>query len=358
MSRALLDARFAPLTRIVRHRLLPTPGEVLVHVGDVVQPHDVVARAPIKDRLHVLDMARILGVSINSAERYMRVQVGDTVRKDDLLASTRWPRPFRRELRAPFAGTVQALTEGQLFMRRSSKPCSLRAYIPGEVIEEYPHSGVAIRTTGTLVRGIWGSGESQQGILATIVSGPQDVLTWERVSFRYRGTILVGGALEDPRVLLRAVQFRLNGLLVGSIAPSLCPMCERLALPIVVTEGFGRIPMAEPVFSLLRSHHGRRAVISGAGRGTRYGPELIVPLPAGETTSAKDLPALTREAKAGAWVRLTRPPYLGMIGKIMALPPSPQETAIGARAFGAEVQLANNNRRVFVPFVNLEVLGW
>ena len=357
MSRTLLDARFAPLTQIVRQRLLPTPGKVLVHVGDRVQSDDVVARAPVRDQLYVLDVARLLGVSIEATEHCLWAQVGDTVRKGQILASTRRPRPFRRELGAPFDGTIQALTGGQLFMRRASEPVLLRAYMPGEIIERYPHSGVAIRTTGALVRGIWGSGGEREGILATIVSGPRDALTWERVSFRYRGTILVGGTLEDPRVLLRAKQFRLNGLLLGSIAPSLRPICERLDLPVVVTEGLGRIPMAEPIFSVLRSHHGRRAIISGAGHGGQNGPEVIIPLQPSESDCVTSLPALTREVEVGAWVRLTRPPYLGMIGKIVALPFSPQETAIGTRAFGSEVQLSNG-RKVFVPFVNMEVLGW
>lgn len=343
------ETHFAPRTRIERRRLLPVPGTVRVHVGDRVQPRDIVAEAQVAGPLCVLDVARELGISARAADRAIRVAPNEQVALDALLASSRLG---RRQLRAPFAGTVQGIEDGCILLRGEPELLTVSAYIPGQVVEIYPHRGVAIRTYGALVRGIWGAGEETEGPLVVMTEQPDQPLTWEKVGLRYRGTILVGGMIEDPRVLYRASQFRLHGLVVGSILPSLRPICERLALPLLITEGMGRIPMAAPLFELLHSCYGRPAVLSGSPNNGSDGPEVIVPL----VQADEAMPAVaSRVLEVGARVRLTRPPYLGWVGHIVTLPDLPQETAIGTQAEGAEVRLFDG-RKLFVPFGNLELL--
>lgn len=336
---------------MVRQRLLPLPGDVLVHVGDRVQSNDVVAQAPLEGRLQAIDLAEALGVGVGSVSRRLLVSEGQAVMEGAPLASRRqlW---VRRVVRSPIAGMVQGIVDGRLVIRQQPEHLRLRAYLPGEIIEIYPHRGVAIRGVGSLIRGVWGCGEEGQGHLLMTASGPADVLTLEKVSLRYRGMILVGGILEDARVLLRARRFRIKGLILGSIVPGLRPLCERYRLPVVITEGVGRIPMAEPIFELLRSHQGKLVVISGAEHDGRGTPEVIVPLPdEGQASSLM----VVRPIEVGARVRLARPPFVGMIGQVAAMPASPQETLIGTRVAGAEVRLGDG-RKVFVPYVNMELL--
>jgi hypothetical protein len=361
MLTGLLETRFALSTQLVRRQLLPKPGEVLVRVGDRVQVNDLLAEAPREGQLHIIDLAQPLGVSVRALARYTRVTEGQQVAQGTPLASIHWPRLTKRAVLAPCAGTVQAIVDGRLFLRQSPEPYRLRAYLPGQVIETYPHRGVAIGAVGALVRGIWGSGGRRQGALVVMVSAPGDVLTWEMVSLRYRGTILVGGILDDARVLYRASRFRLNGLIVGSITAGLRTLCERLSLPVVVTEGMGRVPLARPVYELLLAHHSHAAVISGASEDGQSGPEVIIPLSGSAASGSETVPAaralvVAHPLEVGALVRLTRPPYLGLIGRVILLPTTPQETAIGTRALGAQVRLADG-RQVFAPYVNLELLG-
>ena len=345
-----LETRFSPLTRIVRRRILPVPGEVTVHIGDRVQADDIVARASIEGRLHSIDLAQALQVSVRSV--CLGVAEGQTVAKGGVLASARQIGLGRREVKAPFRGTVQGIDGAVIFFRKEGRALRLRAYLPGEVCEEYPRRGVAIRTVGCLVRGVWGSGDEGRGPLATMVTGPGEMLTWEKVGLQHRGNVLMGGILEDPRVLLRAKRFGVTGLILGSMFPRVRRVCEGLPLPVVILEGMGRIPIAEPVFELLRSYNGFPAVISGTDRDALSGPEIIVPLPAnGEAPSQP----VARPLQVGASVRLTRAPHLGAVGKVVSLPTTPQETAIGTRLYGAEVRLPDG-RRVFVPFPNLELL--
>ena len=64
---------------------------------------------------------------------------------------------------------------------------------------------------------------------------------------------------------------------------------------------------------------------------------------------------MVRPVYTGAFVRLTRSPYLGMIATVETAAPQLQETAIGTHTRGAHVRL-QNGRRVFVPYVNMELL--
>jgi hypothetical protein len=348
-----LETRFSPLTQVIHQRLLPLPGEVLVHVGDRVHAQDVVARAAVLGDIESIDLARALNVSLGSVRRYLHVSEGQAVNAGTVLASARWLwMPYKR-VRTPTAGTVVGIAEGRIFLRQEPQMVPLLADVPGEIVDQYPHRGVAIRTTGALVRGIWGSGVGREGMLIMAAGMPDEPLPWERVSFRYRGTILVGGRVEDARVLYRASHFRLSGLVLGSLAPHLKPICESLALPIVLTEGMGRVAMAQPIFDLLRTYHGRPAVVVGPGTNGHDVPEVIIPL---QTKASTDIApfAAVQPLEVGSRVRLTRSPYLGIVGQVMALPPMPQETWLGTWADGAEVRLPSG-QKVFVPLVNLEL---
>jgi len=370
MSASPLETRFSALSQIVRHRVLPVPGRVVVHVGDRVEATDIVAEAPIEGPPHSIDLAEALQVSVRSVSDHLKVTVGQVVSEGDTLASSGplWlgkigdlaseispevcDRFLRRRVRAPFRGTVQGIVGGVVFLRREPQVLLLRAYLPGRVCERYPHRGAAISTAGCLVRGIWGSGGEGQGLLATVVAGPGETITWQRIGINHRGAIVMGGIIEDRRVLLRAARFGLAGLIAGSISPRLEPVCEKLRLPIVISEGMGHIPIAEPIFELLRSYNGLRAVISGSDRDGHSGPEVIVPLPVEAEATQQPV---ARALEVGARVRLTRPPYLGAVGQVLSLPAAPQETAVGARTGGAEVRLSDG-RTVFVPYSNLERL--
>jgi hypothetical protein len=92
--------------------------------------------------------------------------------------------------------------------------------------------------------------------------------------------------------------------------------------------------------------------MSGAGRDGHNGPEVIVPTATNAQTTAL---MVVRPINVGTRVRLIRAPYLGAIGQVVNLSTIPQETAIGTRAEGADVRLTDG-RRVFVPYVNMELL--
>jgi len=341
-----LETRFSPLTQVQRTRLLPEPGRVLVQPGDWVHPDDVIATAPRQAPLRVIDVAQLLGISPAQAARAIAVHEGETLSKTTALAQT-GRGPWRRQHPSPIAGTVQSVVGPRVFVRQAQRALQLKAYIPGIVVETIPQRGATIRTNGALVRAIWGAGGAAHGVLATMVEYGHQELTWGRIGLRYRGTIIVGGILRDPRVIHRAGQFQISALVVGSISPEMRQLCARAPLPVLVTEGVGEIPMAEPVFNLLRACHGHAAVANAQGCDS----ELIVPLSGPQVEITHE----HAELQPGMRVRLTRPPYLGLLAEVIRTSEHPEATAIGSQAKGALVRLADG-RKLFVPLLNLEAI--
>ena len=84
-----------PLTTVVRKRLLPCDGRVLVKIGQKVDSADMVADAVIGRKHLILDVARELNVSARRAATLIKVKRGQRVK-----CSSRhfWRKRFARRL--------------------------------------------------------------------------------------------------------------------------------------------------------------------------------------------------------------------------------------------------------------------
>ncbi|PIU19183.1 MAG: hypothetical protein COT18_08855, partial [Elusimicrobia bacterium CG08_land_8_20_14_0_20_59_10] len=131
---------------------------------------------------------------------------------------------------------------------------------------------------------------------------------------------------------------------------------EQVGITLIVTEGFGMIPMAEYTFKLLHSRNGEKASVSGATQ-IRAGvmrPEIIVPgFPKNVTECKKDQDRGWIEP--GDPIRIIREPHFGVIGTVKSLPP--ELTKIGSESYARvlTVELAGGEV-VVVPRANIEVL--
>jgi len=125
----------------------------------------------------------------------------------------------------------------------------------------------------------------------------------------------------------------------------------------VVTEGFGRIDMAERTFELLKQHEGKVASMNGATQ-IRAGvirPEVIVPLAESEQHGVEfDEEAITG-IEPGSLVRVIRAPYFGVLGRVQGLPPELREMESGTMVRVAKVELVDG-RAVLLPRANLEMV--
>jgi multidrug efflux pump subunit AcrA (membrane-fusion protein) len=349
------EARVMPLALMQCERRLPAQGEVLVHQGARVEPTDVVARVHQTQDFRILDVARKLHVARAQASRFMRKKVGEAVETDEVLAE-RGGFFFGREVRAPAKGVIAALGNGRVLLEVAPELIELRAYLKGTVAAVMPGMGVMIEAAGAIAQGTWGCGGEAFGVLRVVADKPDEPLRAKNIDVACHGAIVVGGGTIDTSAFEQAQQLQVRGLIAGSMDGELRERAEAAPFPVILTEGFGRAPMAEPIFQLLHGQTGREASISAETR-ARFGatrPEILIPLPT-ESRPAPPPPA-GAPLKVGARVRIVRPPYLGAVGTVSAIVPRVQRVESGARLRGVEVNLGGDTGTVFVPYVNLELL--
>lgn len=365
-------------TVIRKERRLPLKGEVVVREGDAVQPDTVVARTAIPGPMQTFRVASLLGIEPGALPSVMCVQLGEKVEKGDLIAETHglFGRFFRNRFYAPVSGKVELIspTTGNVGIRLPSLPVEQRAYIRGVVERVLPQEGAIVRCAGALVQGIFGVGGERLGALKVLVSGPDVVLDEMHFSEMHRGRVVVGGSGVRYEALRKAVEVGVVGIVCGGIVDTdlirlLSELLqepnyeigvattgqEPIPLTIILTEGFGYIPMAERTFRLLCQLEGEQASINGATQ-IRAGvirPEVVVPrqdiAPQEETSWASG------SLSIGTLIRLIRAPYFGKIGEVLELPiaPEPVESGAVVRVLRAKLE---DGQVVTVPRANVEII--
>jgi hypothetical protein len=351
-----VESHITPLTAIRRERLLPAPGQVLVQPGEMVGPTDVVARCQIPGEVRILDPSQALRVRRGRLDRYLRKSPGDAVQANEVIAAPRGPLSrFQRALRSPVDGEVLEVHNGLILIQATSTTYELTAHLKGQVTNVMPQRGVVISAVGALIQGVWGSGGEAEGVLKVLADSPQRPLRAGSIDASCQGTIVVAGYLLDEKALEQAVEAKVRGMIVGSVNADLCPVIESLPFPLIVTEGFGALPMAEPVFALLRANLGQQAMLGAEAmkqRGARR-PEVLIPLRAEDKKPAEE--GRPRPLQVGDRVRLLRAPYLGAIGQIDEVLERPKPIESGACVPVARVNLGEGEL-VLVPQVNLEAI--
>ncbi len=341
------------LTSIIRERLLPVSGNVLVRPGQKVTPMDVIAETRWAREHVLLDVARLLRVSPNLADRLIKCKVDDRLAASTEIAIGKGL--FPRSVRTPREGRVVAVGGGQVLMEVGEAKMELRAGIPGTVVEVIANRGAVIQTAGSLVQGVWGNGRIDSGLLVNLMENPDSILAVGKLDISLRGSILLGGMVKDVETLEAAAELPVRGLILSSIFPSLLQKAREMRYPIMVTDGFGSMPMNSAAYKLL-STNAKRDVTVNAEMFDRYSgakPEVIIPLPISNDPPA---PREVETFALGLQIRMRRPPFMGMIGSIVSLKPGLSVLPSGLRAAAAEVKL-ENNETVVVPLVNLEVVG-
>ena len=342
-----------PLTTIERERALPVAGNVAAKLNQKVSPTDVIAEATWAREHVLIDVARILGISSNAADRLLRVKEGDTVAAGSEIAISKGIIPHT--IRAPQAGRVVAAGGGQVLMETGETKVELKAGLPGTVVQIIPYRGAIIRTVGVLIQGIWGNGRIETGTLTNLTEKPGDALDASRLDISLRGSIILAGLLKDADTLRAAAELPVRGLILSSISPALLPTAQQMRFPIVAIDGFGQSPMNSVAYKLLSSNAKRETTINAEAfnRHTGARPEVIIPLPVSqEPPPPTDIDTL----EIGQTVRLQRAPHAGAIGTLANLPSGLITLPSGLRAFAAEVKL-ENGEQVLVPLVNLEIVG-
>ena len=363
--------RVSPRTVVARTRRLPLSGQVLVDVGDRVRPDTVVAETYLPGPVHNVNVANALAITPEEVPGCMHMQQDEPVEKGALIAESKGIFGlFKSSVRSPASGTIEMVSEvtGQVLIREPSTPVRINAYLDGTVTERLPGEGVVVETAGACIQGIFGVGGETHAPIRQIVESPEDEVTGDMIDDRLRGRIVCCGSMITLDALRKLIEVGASGVVVGGmryhdIGDLLGYQIgvavtggEDIGLTMVVTEGFGRLPMAERTFELLRSLQDREASVSGATQ-IRAGvirPEIIIKSDGSETSSVRTDPA-GRGLEAGSLVRLIREPWFGELATVASLPEQPVRLPTGAFARVLEARRTNGTL-VTVPRANVEIV--
>lgn len=364
--------RVTSRTVLQKVRRLPLPGEVKVTVGELVTATQVVAATQLPGSVSTLNVAREINCQPEEVPSLMVKQVGDRVNPGEILAETKalWGL-FHSFVRSPLTGTLEAVSEitGQVLVRGEPTPVNLEAFVDGKVVEVRGREAVVVACACAYLQGIFGLGGETHGPLRMLSQSPEEPLTAAQLDESCAGQVLVGGSYADLEALRRAIAVNAAAVVVGGVSDSAVDELlgyhlgvavtghEQLGLTLIVTEGFGRIPMAERSFNLLRQHAGENASVSGATQ-IRAGvirPEVIISHPASEVGAGEVPEAAEGVLEVGGPIRLIREPYFGQLATVAALPEELQsiETEARVRVLVARLE---NGQEVVVPRANVELI--
>jgi len=338
-----------PVTTIHRERLLPIPGRVLARRGQKVTTNDVIAEANLTVEHIMVNIAKTLRIPVEEVPDYVDFKEGDDVAEDDILAE-RSVGLGKLIARSPRSGQIVAIQNGQVLITVAQRPFQLRAGLTGEVTELVPDYGAFIETTGALIQGVWGNGRLDEGLMNVKIEAPDDIITPDFMDVSLRGAVVLGGHCDDPNVLITAGEVPLRGLILTSMPSALIPQAMKIRCPLIVLEGFGKLPLNEAAFNLLTTND-RRDVIVNAEMDDKH-PEIVIPLPpTGDMAPLNDVNMFA----VGQKVRLITNPSMGKIATIDEIFPTSVAVESGVLATAAYVKFEDGEGHT-LPLANLEVL--
>jgi hypothetical protein len=354
-------------------RLLERNASIEVGVGDRVSPGDIVARTGDVEKSFTIYLANELGVPNDSLKKYLAKAIGSTVSEGEPIARVR--RGLRTAaVRSPASGVLVHVddSEGTITLTASSGPVELTAFVTGVVEQVHAERGVTIRTEGSRVYGIVGFGNEAVGPLVVGSDRNDRELTADQVSSDWRGAIVLAGMTVGVPALSKLRDAGVAGVVVGSIAEGdirrfISPHSASSAsafwsnggyatatggdgMVVVVTEGFGRLQMADPVYDFLATMAGSNVSVTAHTEvGTRLArPELYFANGQDVNGSASASP------EPGRPVRVADTHRLGVAAVIQS-EPATQAFSSGLQRQYVEVQFEGGDVEK-VPLENVEVL--
>lgn len=362
----------AERTVVRMQRRLPIRGRVLVHVGQRVTAQEIVAETELPGGIRSVNVARQLGIAEADLLDVMLKREGETIAKDEPLAQTHglfgW---FKVECRCPIDGTIESASTvtGQVIVRGQPIPLQKQAYIAGTVVEVQENEAATIEAQAAFVQGVFGLGGEAIGHLQVAVDSPDEVLDGDQLGPEHRGKILVGGSLVTTAAIRAAREHGVCGIVAGGLNDTAVRDVlgyelgvaitgqEELGVTVVITEGFGVLPMARATFELLREHDGALASLNGATQ-IRAGvirPEVIIPLP-GPRSPEGSRPEAAGVLEIGTRLRAIREPYFGRLGRCTVLPAELTKLASETQTRVVEVEFDDGTRAV-LPRANVELIN-
>lgn len=358
-------------TKVIKERLLPLRGQVVVDQNQPVKPDDIVATTDLPGNVQIINVANLLNIDPQDTPEYMLKNEGDSIDNKELIAETKgFFGLFKSKVEAPVEGTIESISDvtGQVIIREAPIPVEVDAYISGTVQDTIPEEGVRITTDAAFIQGIFGIGGESRGELTVIVKSRDEEITQDMITAELKGKVIVGGSFISLEAYRKAISAEVAGVVVGGFNYAdledilgftlgvAITGSEDLDTSLIVTEGYGKIRMGERTFALLKEHEGHFVSINGATQ-IRAGvirPEIVMPLSKEQVTGKYQELHSAEGVQIGSLVRIIRAPYFGHLGKITELPPELQKMESETLVRVAMVDIDGEIHKI--PRSNLEMV--
>ncbi len=337
-------------TNIRRTRLLPAPGRVMVSPGQRVSANDTIAEVPNSTGHFFLDVRSILKVDTQTAEELIQRKKGERLAKGDILAETGGT--FSRVVRVPVDCQITEINAGVVIMETRGESVMIKAGLPGFVKDLQGDLGVIIESGGALVQGVWGNNKTDEGSVVVLCDTADQELTTRQLEASAKGSVAVGGFCASGEVIRLAAEMELRGLILSSINPELLPLIDNLSFPVMLIEGFGKIPMNPAAFAIFHDLEKHDASVHARQWDPVSGerPEVLFP-----SQNQALQPPEVDEFAVGQNVHVKLPPFAGEVGTILGLIQGLTNLPNGLRAPAAELR-KQNGEKITVPLANLELI--
>ena len=305
-----------------KERILPLKGEVLVKDGDLLNPDTIVASTNLPGNVQMLKVSNILNIDPKDVVDALKVKESQEVKKGDIIAETAGIfGMFKSSVESPVNGTIESISKstGRVVVREAPIPVEVDAYVSGKVDQVIENEGIILKSNAAFIQGIFGIAGEKRGDLLLVSSSPSEELTADQITPDMKGKILIGGSFLSLDAYKKALSLQVAGIVVGGFnyydlkavlgydLGVAITGTERLNTALIVTEGYGSIPMSEATFSLLKENNGKSSSINGATQ-IRAGvirPEIVIPIDSGNSDNDSES-QIPEGIKEGSTVRVIR----------------------------------------------------
>ena len=210
-------------------------------------------------------------------------------------------------------------------------------------------------------------GGENRGNLRVLVNDREDELNEEMITADMKGSVIVGGSYISLKAFKKAISVGVSAVVVGGFnyhdlkeilgytLGVAITGSEDIGTSLILTEGYGKIPMGSRSFDILKKHDGNFTSVNGATQ-IRAGvirPEIVIPI-----NNVDDLDSDVKKNEMGitegSLVRVIRSPYFGQIGTVKALPHELHKMESETMVRVAEVEI--NDQKFVIPRANLEMV--
>ena len=354
---------------------IPQGGQILVHQNEEIKPSDIIGKYHQVGGFRSVNLAQQLGVRPSDVKKYLKREMGKTIYQGELLAVKSGF--FRKkEVTAPTDSVMQSLDEktGIMVLRLLPKELPVLSGVYGIVdLIDAQTGNIYIKTMVTNIYGVLGSGKQREGILH-VVGSQKSIILEDQIPSDIHQAIILGGSLFYIEALRKALENGASGIISGGINArdfkSIVGASNfkqgygnDAGISLLIQQGFGGMPINNEIYQAMWLYEGKFVFIDGNARKVMLpsnDPDSIlrlrsVMLPIVQNGQHPDtLELTTTTLKEGDQVRIIWPPYMGSVGKVIAIDSATSLLPSGVSTYMVTLELAG--QKLKVPYSNLEVV--